>query len=172
MNSFFELAKERYSVRAYLPKPVEDEKLQKVLEAGLLAPTAKNQQPQKIYVVKSEELKAKLAAVTPCTFNAPVVLVICYDEERACKGKVYENYSFGNTDAAIVGTHMMLEAADLGLGTCWVGWFCEKEVKEALNLPENIRVCDLMPIGYTAPDAHISQMHYSSRGLNDTVEFL
>lgn len=172
MKSFFDLAKERYSVRAYLPQAVEDEKLQKVLEAGLLAPTAKNRQPQKIYVVKSDDMKKKLAAVTPCTFNAPVILVICYDETIACQGKVYENYSFGNTDAAIVGAHMMLEAADLGLGTCWVGWFCEKEVKDALGLPENIRVCDLMPIGYTAPDAHISDMHYASRTLADTVEFI
>lgn len=172
MNSFFDLAKERFSVRAYKNTPVEDEKLQKVLEAGLLAPTAKNQQPQKIFVVKSDEMKQKLAAVTPCTFDAPVVLVVGYDETRACVGKVYENYNFGNTDAAIVCTHMMLEAADLGLGTCFVGWFCEKEVKEALSLPENIRVCELLPIGYTAENAHISQMHYSSRSLSDTVEFI
>ena len=172
MKSFFELAKNRYSVRAYKDTPVEEEKLQKILEAGLLAPTAKNCQPQKIYVVKSEEKRRRLAEVTPCTFNAPVIFVICYDESRACKGKVYPGYDFGNTDAAIAGTHMMLEAADLGIGSCWVGWFSEDEVKQALGLPENIRVCELMPVGYAAENAKPAPMHGISRSLEDVVEVI
>lgn len=172
MEDFFELAKSRFSVRAYRDTPVEEEKLQKVLDAGLLAPTAKNCQPQKIYVVKSEENRKKLAQVTPCTFNAPVVLVVCYDETRACTGKLCPGYSFGNTDAAIVCAHMMLEAADMGLGTCWVGWFEENEVREALGIPSNIRVCELMPLGYAADNAKPAPMHFQSRSAEDTVEII
>ena len=172
MKSFFELASERYSVRAYRPDAVEDEKIEKILLAGLLAPTARNSQPQKIYVLKSEEARRKLSAVTPCTFNAPVVFVIGYDEDRVCPGKVYPGYTFGNTDAAIVGTHMMLEAADLGLGTCWVGWFAEDEVKNALSLPENFRVCDLMPLGYAAENAVPAPLHKQSRSLEETAEYI
>lgn len=170
MQSFFELARNRYSVRAYKNTPVEEEKLQKILEAGLLAPTAKNCQPQKIYVVKSEENRKKLAQVTPYTFHAPVILVVCYDEEKACKGKVTPDYDFGNTDAAIVCTHMMLEAADLGIGSCWVGWFEENEVRSALGIPENIRVCELMPLGYAADNAAPAPLHTMSRRLEDVTE--
>ena len=169
MDSFFELAKNRYSVRAYKDTPVEEEKLTKILEAGLLAPTARNSQPQKIYVVKTEENLKKLAAVTPCTFNAPTVLVVCYDENLACRGKVFDGYSYGETDAAIVCAHMMLEAADLGVGSCWVGWFNEDEVREALDLPRNIRVRELMPLGYAADTAKPAPMHDQSRSLDDVV---
>ena len=172
MKDFYELAKNRFSVRSYSDKPVEDEKLTKILEAGLLAPTARNCQPQKIYVVKSEENRKKLSAVTPCTFSAPVILVVCYDESRAAAGKVVPGYSFGNTDAAIVCTHMMLEAAELGLGSCWVGWFAEDEVKNALDLPDGVRVCDLLPIGYASENAAPSKMHTDCRTLEDTVEYI
>lgn len=172
MNDFTQLAKTRYSVRAYKPLPVEEEKIRKILEAGLLAPTARNIQPQKIYAVVSEENRRKLSAVTPCTFGAPVVFVICYDEEKAAQGKVYPGYSFGNTDAAIVGTHMMLQAADLGLGSCWVGWFNEDEVRGALGIPANIRVCDLLPVGYPSEKAVPSPMHSASRTVEETVEFI
>lgn len=172
MESFFELAKNRYSVRAYKDTPIEEEKLHKILEAGLLAPTARNGQPQKIYVVKSKEKLEKLAAVTPCTFHAPVVFVICYDEDRACSGKVYPGYCFGDTDAAIVGTHMMLEAADLGIGSCWVGWFNEDEVRDALGIPSNIRVRDLMPMGYAADNASPAPLHAQSRSLHDVTEVI
>lgn len=172
MDSFFELAKNRYSVRAYKDTPVEEEKLRKILEAGLLAPTAKNGQPQKIYVVKSKENLEKLSAVTPCTFKAPVVLIVCYDEEKACKGKVTPGYDFGNTDAAIVCTHMMLEAADLGIGSCWVGWFAENEVRSALGIPENIRVCELMPMGYAADNASPAPLHTQSKSLHDVTEVI
>lgn len=170
MDSFFDLAKNRYSVRAYKDTPVEEEKLRKILEAGLLAPTARNGQPQKIYVVKSKEKLEKLAAVTPCTFKAPVVLAVGYYEERTCAGKLYPGYDFGNTDAAIVCTHMMLEAADLGVGSCWVGWFNEDEVRNALGIPSNIRVCELMPMGYAADNAVPAPLHTQSRSLSDVSE--
>ena len=169
---FLELAKERYAVRAYKNQPVEDEKLARILEAAKVAPTACNNQPQKIYVVKSAEKLKALAEITPCTFSAPVVFVVGFDVERSAKGLVYDGHDFGDTDAAIVTTHMMLEAHELGLGSCWVGYFNEAKVKEALGLPENIRVRDLLPVGYPADNAVPAPLHSKFRDMDDMVKEL
>lgn len=172
MESFFELAQSRYSCRAFSDAPVEDEKIEKMLESSRLAPTARNFQPQKIYVVRNEEMRKKLAEVTPCTFGAPVIFVVCYDEDRVSQSRIYEGHNFGQTDAAIVNAHLVFEAAELGLGSCWVGWFVEKEVKEVLGLPENIRVCNLLPVGYASEAAKPSVMHTTYRPKAETVEYI
>lgn len=168
--SFIELAKERYAVRAYKDTAVEQEKLDRILEAAKVAPTACNNQPQKIYVVKSEEKRKALAEVTPCTFGAPVIFVVGYDNDRSAKGMIYEGHDFGDTDAAIVCTHMMLEAWEQGLGSCWVGYFNEEKVKAALGLPEYVRVRDLLPVGYAADGAVPAPMHTKYRDMSDMAE--
>lgn len=172
MKDFLELARRRYSVRRYQSAPVEQEKLDKILEAAELAPTACNNQPQKIYVVTSEDKRNALAAVCPCTFDAPVVFVVCYDENRAAGGKIVPDYDFGDIDSAIVCTHMTLAAADLGLGSCIVGWFRESDVQNALGLPKNIRVRELLPVGYAAPGDRPSGLHAKSRSREDMAEYL
>lgn len=173
MNDFLNLAGERYSVRSYSSAPVEQEKLDKILEAASLAPTARNCQPQKIYVVTDEAARKALAEVTPCTFQAPVIFVVGYDDTRCSKGTICEGYDFGNTDAAIVTTHMMLEATSLGLGTCWVGRFNEAEVKKALGIQdEHIRIRDLLPTGYKAEDAAPGKNHTACRGKEEMVEYI
>lgn len=172
MNDFMTLAKSRYSVRSYQSRPVEQEKIEKILEAARIAPTACNNQPQKIYVVTSEEGHKALAEVTPCTFGAPVVFVIGYDITRSAKGMIYEGYDFGNTDAAIACTHMMLEATELGLGTCWVGYFNEAKVKAALGIPEEVRIRDLLPVGYMAENAVPAKQHLKFREEADMVSYL
>lgn len=169
---FLEMAKERYAVRAYKDTPVEDEKIAKILEAAKVAPTACNNQPQKIYVVKSEKMRKALAEVTPCTFSAPVIFVVGFDVSRSAKGLVFDGHDFGDTDAAIVTTHMMLEAHQLGLGSCWVGYFNEEKVKAALSLPENVRVRDLLPVGYPADNAAPAPLHSKFREMSDMVEEL
>lgn len=169
---FIELAKERYAVRAYKDTPVEQEKIDLILEAARLAPTACNNQPQKIYVVKSAEKREALAKVTPCTFGAPVIFVVGYDNDRSAKGMIYDAHDFGDTDAAIVCTHMMLEAWEQGLGSCWVGYFNEEKVRAALGLPENVRVRDLLPVGYAAENATPAAMHTKYRAMSDMVEEL
>lgn len=169
MTSFLELAKARYSVRKYKPDPVEQEKIDLILEAARVAPTACNYQPQKIYVCKSEESRKKLAECSPCTFDAPLIFVIGYDTGRASTGKVCAGHSFGPTDAAIVCAHMMFEAQDLGLGSCWVGMFRNEDVKAALGLPENVQVCDLLPVGYPAEDAHPASLHSQFRPAEETI---
>ena len=168
--SFFELAKNRYSVRSFKNEPISQEHMALILEAGRIAPTACNNQPQKIYIAKSEESRKKLASVCRCTFDAPVILVVCYDRTRDWKNKLQPGLESGETDAAIVCTHMMLQAADLGIGTCWVGYFSPTTVAEVLELPENITVSALLPMGYPAEDAQPLPLHSQFRDMGDMVE--
>ena len=167
--NFLELAKNRYSVRNFQHTPIEEEKLNLILEAGRIAPTACNNQPQKIYVAKSKESRDKLASVCPCTFDAPVILVVCYDHNRNWKSKLTPGYESGETDAAIVCTHMMLQAADLGIGSCWVRYFHAPAVSEILELPENLTVSALLPLGYAAEDAKPAPLHTQYRSFEDTI---
>ena len=167
--TFQELAHARYSVRAYRNDPIEEEKLNLILEAGRAAPTACNNQPQKIFIAKSEESRKKLASVCRCTFDAPVILVVCYDRDRNWKNKLQPGYESGETDAAIVCTHMMLQAFELGIGSCWVGYFNANTVAEVLGLPENLTVSALLPIGYPAENAQPKEMHFQYRDFADTI---
>ncbi|MBE6990576.1 MAG: nitroreductase [Ruminococcaceae bacterium] len=170
--SFMDLAAARYSVRRYMDKPIEEEKLAAIRSVARLAPTAHNNQPQKVYVVESEEARAKLASVCKCTFGAPVILVVCYDPEVAWHNKLMPGYQSGETDAAIVCTHMMMEAWELGLGSCWVGMFSDEQVRQVLNLPDNLRVSALLPIGYAAEDAVPAPLHDQYRSEEDLFETL
>lgn len=170
--TFLELAKTRYSVRSFKKDEVENDKLSAILEAGHVAPTACNNQPQKIYVVKDKENREKLASVCRYTFDAPVILVVCYDTERDWKNRLMPGYSSGETDAAIVCTHMMLEAWEQGIGSCYVGYFNSDEIVKVLNLPSNVRVCALLPIGYAEDDSKPSERHSSFRAINDTVTII
>ena len=163
-----ELAKARYSVRKFAEKPVEEEKLQKVLAAGACAPTAKNQQPQKIYVLESPEAVEKIRGITRCAFNAPVVLMVCGCKDQAWVNP-FNDRSSAEMDCSIVTTQMMLQAQELGLGTCWVCWFDTKQTKEDFNIPENEEVFALLPLGYPAESSHPSSMHDSRKALEETV---
>lgn len=169
---FLEKARDRYSVRKYKVTPVEQEKIDKILQAAMLAPTARNIQPQRIFVVQSEEKRKALAQVTPCTFDAPVIFVLGFEREVTSKGKIHPTHDFGDTDVAIVGTHMMLEAHELGLGSCWVGNFVEKDVAAVLGIPDTIAIRDLLPVGYAAEDSVPSAMHEKSRELSSVVTYL
>ena len=166
---FQELSLARYSVRAFKDMPIEEEKLHLILDAGRVAPTACNNQPQKIYIAKSEQAKKKLASVCRCTFDAPVILVVCYDRTRDWKNPLQPGYESGETDAAIVCTHMMLQAFELGIGSCWVGYFNQKEVADVLGLPENITVSALLPMGYPADNAAPLPLHTKYRDFADTI---
>ena len=168
--TFQELAHARYSVRSFKDTPIRDDELNLILEAGRVAPTACNNQPQKIYVAKSEESRKKLASVCRCTFDAPVILVVCYDRNRDWKNKLQPGYESGETDAAIVCTHMMLQAFELGIGSCWVGYFNANDVANALGLPENLTVSALLPMGYPAENAAPLPLHTQYREAADTIE--
>jgi len=166
---FMELAKNRYSLRQFSSKPVEKEKLDLILKAGQLAPTACNNQPQRILVIESKEALAKLKKCTPCHFNAPIVLLVCYDNTSSWKRRI-DGKEFGDIDASIVGTHLMMEAAELGLGTTWVGYFDPSAIKTEFSIPENIEPVSLFPLGYPAEGAGPNeQLHYSRKPIEETV---
>ena len=165
---FFELTKARYSVRKYADKPVEQEKLEQILAAGATAPTAKNQQPQRIYVLESKEAIETIRGITRCAFNAPVVLMVCGDKEAAWTNPFNDRNS-AEMDCSIVTTQMMLQAQELGLGTCWVCWFDTAETKKAFRIPDNQEIFALLPLGYPAEESKPSSMHDSRKALEETV---
>ena len=166
--NFLELTKERYSVRKYADKPVEQDKLEKILAAGATAPTAKNLQPQRIYVLESPEALEKIRGITRCAFNAPVVLMVCGDKEEAWVNP-FNDRSSAEMDCSIVTTQMMLQAQELGLGTCWVCWFDTELTKKTFQIPENQEVYALLPLGYPAEASKPSAMHDSRKALEETV---
>lgn len=171
--SFMDLCRERYSVRKFDPRPVEEEKLEQILEAGRIAPTACNYQPQRVYVVKSEEARAKLSSVTRMTYGAPLVLLVCYDANESWKNTPQtfgEDYDGGEMDACIVGTQMMYMATELGLGTLWARGFNATQIHDVMGLPENIRVSFLLDVGYPAEGS--VNRHTSRKSLNKTASEL
>jgi nitroreductase len=172
MESFLKLAKDRYSVRKYSDREIEKEKMDIVLEACNVAPTGKNNQPQRIYVVKDPGVLAKLAELTPCTFGAGTVLAFAYDEEEEWKNPLEKGPHSGVQDVSIVASHAMLAAADIGLGTCWVNYFANSLAEKALGLPANERLVLLMPIGYPADDSEPSASHSATKPLESTVRFV
>lgn len=169
-KDFLDLAKERYSVRKFTDTPVEQEKIDLIIEAGKVAPTAVNSQPQMIYVVKSKEGMEKMNQLSRCIFGAPQAFIFCYNDDTVCKRGEEGNY--GEIDVTIVLTHMMLEATNLGIGTCCVGMFDPDELSAAFNIPDTIHPILIMPFGYAADDATPSAMHSQYRPLDETVEYL
>ena len=131
--SFLELAAKRYSVRAYKTDSVEEEKLQAVLEAARLAPTAANRQPFQIIVMRTRGREAELKRIYPQAWfsQAPIVVCICAIPSQAWKRSDGKNYA--DVDATIAMDHLILAAADLGLGTCWIGAFDAAAAREVLR---------------------------------------
>ncbi|MBR4811561.1 MAG: nitroreductase family protein, partial [Bacilli bacterium] len=132
---FLKLAEQRYSERAFdKSHAIEEEKLSKILEAGRLAPTACNFQPQKIYVIKTSDSLWKAAKLTH-TYDAPIVLLVCYDMNVVWKNAREEGYNSGEQDASSVLTSMMFEAESLGIHTLWIRGFSSAAVAESFELP-------------------------------------
>lgn len=171
MKDFMTLAAERYSVRKFSNRPVEDEKLELILKAGHLAPTGCNNQPQRIYVIKSPEAVAKLKVCSKCHFDAPMALLVCYKAEE-CWTRRYDGETCGWTDACIVLTHMMLEAWELGIGSTWVMHFDPAAVKREYALEDGVVPVALLPMGYAAEDAEPAPLHAAFRPMEETVSFL
>ena len=170
--TFMELAAKRYSVRSFSDRPVEQEKLDELLKAGNLAPTAKNIQPQRIYVLQSPEALKKLSELSPCVYGAATVLLFAYDADEEWKNPMEEGVHAGVEDVSIVATHVMLRAAELGLDTCWCNYFANSEVEKAFGLPDNEKVVLFLDVGYAAPDAGPAPGHSAKKPLSDTVRYL
>lgn len=166
--SFMDLARARYAVRNYAQTPVEQAKIDSILAAGQLAPTAKNVQPQHIYVLQSAEAIAKINELTRCAYHAPVVFLVCYNTDLVW---TKDGANSGDMDCSIVGTHMMMEATELGLGTCWVKWFDPEQVAAAFELPANHKPSFLMPCGYPSDDSQPHANHFNRKPLTETVTY-
>lgn len=165
---FEKVISERFSARKFKPNKVSDDILKKILEAGNYAPTAKNLQPQKIYVVKSEEGLGKIDKASPCRYNAPVCLIVTSDKSIAWSKPNYSTYAM---DASIVATHMMLEATNLGIDNIWVEMFDSDVLKKEFDMGENIEPICLLPMGYRTDDCKPSPMHSKRKSLDEIVEY-
>ncbi len=166
---FMEIVRERYSCRSYDGRPVEQEKLSEILEAGRLAPTAKNLQEQKIYVVESPEGLAKIDKLTRCRYNAGTVLIVAFDKNNVFTYPGGKRDS-GIEDASIVTTHMMLAAKNAGVDSTWLNLIDPDEVKREFSLPENEEVLCLLNLGYPDKNAEPSQNHFTRKPLSETVK--
>ncbi|MEJ6468611.1 nitroreductase family protein [Fusobacterium nucleatum] len=166
------LISDRYSCRRYSQEVVKDEDILKILEAGRIAPTAHNNQPQRIYVVKSEEGKEKLMKDFKFNFKAPCYLVCGYNIDEAWKNPLDNNKDSGEVDISIVMTHMMLMAEELGLATCWIGYMNPETIRKNLEIPENIKIVGVFSLGYHREDDVPAKLHTIRRSNEDLVKFL
>lgn len=165
---FLDLAAERFSVLQFDPRPIEQEKLTDILRAGQLAPTACNNQPQRILVLTGAARIAQLQEVTHCKLPFAAALLVCYDKTecwvRPCDGK-----PSGDIDASIVTTHMMMEATELGLGSIWVMSWNPDEMRDAFAIPARFEPVSLLILGYRASNAKPRPGHLSRKALQQTV---
>ena len=168
--TFLDLAKARYSVRSYTDQPVEEETLRAVLEAGRIAPTGCNHQPQRILVVRSPQGRALLDQAANL-YGAPVVLVVCADRTKTNRLE-YDEKGIANFDVSIVTDHMMLQAAALGLGSCWICSFSIPLVRQAFSLPDHWDPVHLLALGYPAGPGSDPERHaHTRKPLSETVFF-
>ncbi len=158
---FAELVKTRQSVRSYEKRPVEPEKIQLLIESVRLAPSASNSQPWKLIIVDEPELRNRIARATftrTISFNkfapeAPVIAVLTVEHPRVITqiGGWIKRREFPLIDIGIAAEHFCLQAAELGLGTCMLGWFDERAIKKLLAIPRTTRVGLLITVGYPGP---------------------
>ena len=148
---FNKVIEQRYSVRAYQSQAIEKDKLNEVLEAARIAPTAANRQPFKIIVIETKGREAELKRIYGKKWfvEAPIVIGVCAVTTDAWVRRE-DGANYGIVDATIIMDHLILAATNLGLGTCWVGAFDPVAVREILELPENVELVAFTPLGYPA----------------------
>lgn len=157
-NTFQQLVKGRRSIRRYLDKPVEREKILTCIEAARLAPSADNVQPWRFLIIDDPDLKAQFAKkvfsgiyfVTKFAAKAPVIILILARLDIIANriGKQIQNIHYYYIDTGIAGEHIVLQAEELGLGTCWIGWFNPRKARRFLKIPHKYKIVSLMAMGY------------------------
>lgn len=165
---FLDLAKKRYSVTQYDARRIEPAVLDKILEAGMLAPTACNNQPQRILVIRTQERKQKLSCLAKADMYFDTALLVCWDE-TACWHRPADGKSSGEIDASIVTTHMMMEAADQGVGSIWVMNWDPNKMRETFELPENIQPMALLYLGYPTADSTPRAGHAATKSVTNIL---
>lgn len=144
---FLDIAKKRSSVRSYTQKKIEPEKLEKILEAARVAPTAANLQPVHLIVVQSEEGLAKIAK-SANLYGAPLAIIVCANHNKAWM-RPFDKKQTGDIDASILTDHMMLQATELDLGSVWVCYFKPDVLSEEFSLPEHLEPINILAVGYS-----------------------
>ncbi len=167
---FEQLIRERYSVRRFRPEHLPQAVIDTILQAGYVAPTGCNYQPQRVLVLNTDESIAKLRGCTKCHFGAPTAMLVCHNRDESWK-RVYDGALSSPVDAAIVTTHMMLAAQNSGIGSCWVMHFDPAAMREAFHIPENVEPVALLVLGYPAEDAEPLPLHSQYRPLTDVVVY-
>ncbi|MGI6755247.1 MAG: nitroreductase family protein [Atopobiaceae bacterium] len=172
MSDLLKLMEERFSVRDFSDKPIEPAAMAKILRAAQVAPTAANKQPVHVYVLQSKEALEKIRSLTRCAFNAPCVLMITYNVDQDWKNPLEDGIHAGQQDASIVATHIMLEAWSQNVGSCWVNFFANSQVRQAFGLDSSERVVLLMPLGYPSDEAAPSASHETNKPIEELVSYL
>ena len=167
---FLELAKQRYSVRKFKEDAIPQESIEKILEAGRVAPTACNKQPQRILVINSKQGLENIRKCTECHFNAPLAFIISYDKNESWK-RIFDGKDSGDIDASIVATHMMMEATQLGIGSTWVMYFIPDAIKVKFGFPDNLEPVAILVMGYPADGAKPAPGHLQSKELEEMVSY-
>ncbi len=168
---FTTVIKDRYACKKFDGRQIEQAQLDSILAAGRLAPTAKNLQEQRVYVVQSEEGLAKVDKLTPCRYGAPTCLVVAFDRNNVFTYPGGKRDS-GIEDATIVATHMMLAATNEGVDSCWVNFFDPEAMARELGLPENEEVLMVLDLGYAAEGTKPLAPHSQRKELSETVAYL
>lgn len=166
--TFLTLATARYSVRSFSQRPIEQAKLDLILEAGRVAPTAANRQPQRIYLIQSPQQLEKLKNFTSYDFHSPMVMIVGYDKNISWKRK-QDKKEGGDVDCAIVGTHMMLQAFELKIATTWIASFDPQEMIKTYALPDEFVPVLMFAIGYPAADAQPAPMHSQRNPIKEGI---
>ncbi len=168
---FKDVVRDRYSCKSYDGRKVDQEKLDAILEAGRLAPTAKNLQEQHIYVVQSDDGLAKIDKVTPCRYNAGTCLIVTFDKNNVYTYPGSQRES-GVEDATIVATHLMLAAANEGVDSCWLNCIDLEMTHSVFNLPDNEEVLMILDLGYATPGTGPLSNHGKRKPVSETVTYL
>ena len=168
---FSQLAQARYSVRKYDSRCVESEKVEQLLRMVQLSPTSVNFQPQHVYVIQSAEAMEKLRLCTPYSYGAPLAFLMCYDRRR-CWYHPNTGKPSGALDASICLTHMMMQAADLGLGTLWVNGYDPNLLRQQFSIPEIYEDTAILFVGYPREASRPARLHEQTRALNEMVTIL
>ena len=163
---FLDLAKKRYSCRKYKSDKVEEEKINKILEAARLAPTAANNQPCRILTIQSEEGLEKMKKVTNFTFDAPLVFVV-FSDLRECWYHPFEDLNSVSIDPSIVATHMTLEAADLDLGSLMILGYSPSFLGREFDVPPYLFPNMILAVGYEAEDSVPNPRHESRKEIEE-----
>lgn len=170
-DAFMQILESRYSCHSFSNYPVPETKLNMILEAGRMAPSAKNNQPTRIWVVKSDEAMSRLRTVHPC-YGAPMVLIVgCRNEEAWVRES--DGVNAGKTDSAIVLTHLMLTATDAGLANMWIWDFDPSKIREVLPETREHGIYGILAIGYPAEGAGApTELHSERKPLEELVTVL